>query len=66
MDTATPSPAIEKKQWLCELHQVRCSLGTPCYECKRELSDQSIIESEKRTPEAARIREKNAQVRLRL
>jgi hypothetical protein len=64
--TAVTSPVIEKKMWRCELHWTECTLGSPCYECKREVSDPGIIESEFRTPDKAKIREKNSQPRLRL
>lgn len=54
-----------KKTWLCEVHGIRCSLGHPCYECKRELADPRLIREEELTS-VYKARKKNAQPRLRL
>jgi hypothetical protein len=74
MDAVTPvvtpvvpvAGAVEKKTWKCELHWVECSMGSPCYECKKEIVDPRTIETEFRTPVNEKIRERNAQPRLRL
>jgi hypothetical protein len=60
------TPVIEKKRWKCEIHSILISQGSPCYECKREKEGNAMIESEFRTEENRKIREKNSQPRLRL
>lgn len=69
MDTIVAPPVaavVEKKRWKCELHWIECSMGSPCFECKREVANPGIIESEFRTPANEKVRERNAQPRLRL
>jgi hypothetical protein len=36
--------ANSANHWKCELHQVYCKFGSPCWECKRECMNQDIVD----------------------
>lgn len=61
-----------RTRWTCEIHGTECALAIPCFECKREVENPTLIEKDsarqapKDRQEAQLARERNAKPRLRI
>ncbi len=57
MSTEKPSVLTH---WLCSLHGIYCSNNSPCWECRKEVLDPSVIEEMLDNESCDKIRRKNA------
>lgn len=56
---------IQTVKWRCEIHGIYCSVGRPCYECKREIEKPEIIEKSE-IAQNQTTRERNSKPRIRI
>lgn len=61
---ATQTGNVSSLKWKCEIHSTECSLGHPCYECKREIQNPEIVERD--VMEKPAVRERNSKPRARI
>lgn len=57
---------MKASKWRCELHDIYCNYGSPCYECVKEMRDPDIIEITARGESQDILRKKNSVKRYKV